>query len=151
MAMNKTGKYPDSIYRLGTKAVIKDTEGRVLCVHDTGEEDMWSLPGGGLDHGDTVMSGLKRELQEELDYTGEIKATYLDDCVYYSHAIGAFVLYLIFNVELLDTYEPHAGVDAKEVKYLAADDLVDYHDRQAEIIKKYGFGQDIDIPMIKPL
>ena len=95
------------------------------------------------------MSGLKRELQEELDYTGEIKATYLDDCVYYSHAIGAFALYLIFNVELLDAYEPRPGADAKEVKYLSAGDLADYRDRQAEIIKKYGFGQDIDIPMIK--
>ena len=50
--MNRTGKYPDTIYRVGTKAVIKNKEGKVLCVHDTGEEDMWSLPGGGLDHGD---------------------------------------------------------------------------------------------------
>ena len=117
--MNRTGKYPDTIYRVGTKAVIKNEEGKVLCVHDTGEEDMWSLPGGGLDHGDDVPGGLKRELGEELDYHGEVALEYNNSCVYYSHAIGAFVLYLVFDVELLDQYSPHAGIDAKEVAYLS--------------------------------
>ncbi len=148
--MNKTGNYPDGMYRVGTKAVIKDEEGRVLCVHDTGEEDMWSLPGGGLDHGDYVPDGLKRELSEELDYQGAITLEYKDSCIYYSYAIGAFVLYLVFDVELLDDYIPHAGIDAKEVAYLNLDDLAQYNDRQAEIIKKYGFGEDINFPMISP-
>ncbi len=148
--MNKTGHYPDRIYRVGTKAIIKDEAGKVLCVHDTGEEDMWSLPGGGLDHGDDVPGGLKRELKEELDYEGEVLLEYSDTCIYYSHAVGAFVLYLIFNVELLESYAPRAGIDAKEAAYLSPSDLERYNDRQAEIIKKYGFRQDIDFPMIRP-
>ena len=148
--MTRTGKYPDTIYRVGTKAVIKNEEGKVLCVHDTGEEDMWSLPGGGLDHGDDVPGGLKRELGEELDYHGEVALEYNNSCVYYSHAIGAFVLYLVFDVELLDQYSPHAGIDAKEVAYLSPEDLAGYNDRQAEIIKKYGFGEAIDFPILRP-
>jgi 8-oxo-dGTP pyrophosphatase MutT (NUDIX family) len=148
--MTRTGKYPDTIYRVGTKAVIKNEEGKVLCVHDTGEEDMWSLPGGGLDHGDDVPGGLKRELGEELGYHGEVALEYNNSCVYYSHAIGAFVLYLVFDVELLDQYSPHAGIDAKEVAYLSLEDLAGYNDRQAEIIKKYGFGEAIDFPILRP-
>ena len=34
----------------------------------------WSLPGGGWDHGETDMECLKRELHEEVGYTGELEA-----------------------------------------------------------------------------
>lgn len=145
-----TGKYPSPMYRAGVKAVIKDAENQVLCVHDKDADDMWSLPGGGLDHGDeTAAVALTRELEEEIDYHGNILLDYKGECIYYSHAIGAFVLYLIFDVTLADEYTPRAGIDAKEVAYLSEDDIADYADRQAEIIKKYGFGQDIEIPLIK--
>lgn len=147
--MANYGKFPDTFYRVGIKAVIRNEAGSVLCVHDTGEDDMWSLPGGGLDHGDDIRGGLKRELEEELDYHGEIRIDYLDTCIYYSHAIDACALYLVFETKLLDEYTPHAGIDAKEVGYLSPDDLKRYNDSQAEIIKKYGFGQNINFPMTR--
>ncbi len=147
--MTFTSNYPDTIYRVGIKAVIKDESGRVLCVHDTGDDDMWSLPGGGLDHGDSQKEALARELHEEIAYEGEFDMKYIDTCIYASNAIGAYVLYLIFEVTLNDEYTPHAGLDAKEVAYLAPSDIADYTDRQADIIKKFGFDSHIEIPIYK--
>ena len=69
--------------------------------------------------------------------------------IYYLRAIGAHILYMIFDVELHEAYEPRAGVDAREVSYLEEKDLVIYSDRQAEIIRKYGFCQQVDIPIYK--
>ncbi len=147
--MTFVSKHPDTIYRVGIKAVIKDESGRVLSVHDTGSEDMWSLPGGGLDHGDSQKEALARELREEIDYEGDFDMEYVDTCIYASNAIGAYVLYLIFEVTLKDEYTPRAGVDAKEVAYLTSSDIARYTDRQADIIRKFGFDSPIEIPMYK--
>lgn len=143
------GNFPNAFYRVGVKAVIRNETDQVLCVHDTGDDDMWSLPGGGLDHGDDIKSGLAREFVEEIDYSGEFSMEFRDTCIYYSRAIGAHVLYMIFDVELHEAYEPRAGVDARNVSYLEESDLLNYSDRQAEIIRKYGFGQQVDIPIYK--
>jgi 8-oxo-dGTP pyrophosphatase MutT (NUDIX family) len=37
----------------------------VLLIQES-EDDWWALPGGGIDHGETVKSAMYRELQEEL-------------------------------------------------------------------------------------
>lgn len=145
--MTERTNFPNAFYRVGVKAVIKNDANQVLCVHDTGD-DTWSLPGGGLDHGDDIKSGMAREFVEEIDYSGDFSMEFRDTCIYYSRAIGAHVLYMIFDVELHEAYEPRAGVDAREVSYLEESDLVNYSDSQAEIIRKYGFGQQVDIQFI---
>ena len=55
---------PNTFYRVSVKALIKDVEGRVLVLKEN--QDTWSLPGGGLDHGEDPSSGILRELNEEL-------------------------------------------------------------------------------------
>lgn len=56
--------YPNTFYRVSVKALIKDTDGSVLVVKEN--QDTWSLPGGGLDHGEKPEDGVRRELKEEL-------------------------------------------------------------------------------------
>lgn len=56
--------YPNAFYRVSVKALIKDKDGKVLVVKE--DQDTWSLPGGGLDHGEVAEQGLLRELKEEL-------------------------------------------------------------------------------------
>ena len=56
--------YPNAFYRVSVKALIKNTEGYVLVVKEN--QDTWSLPGGGLDHGEVAEECLMRELYEEL-------------------------------------------------------------------------------------
>ena len=56
--------YPTTIYRVTVKAFITDSQGRVLVVKE--KQDFWSLPGGGLDHGESPQDCIKREIKEEI-------------------------------------------------------------------------------------
>lgn len=64
---------PSSYYRISLKAIIRNEYGEVLVNREAGRND-WSLPGGGWDHGETDIECLKRELFEELGYSGELTA-----------------------------------------------------------------------------
>jgi 8-oxo-dGTP pyrophosphatase MutT (NUDIX family) len=56
------------VVRQGVRALVLDPEDRILLVRfvnpETGEE-FWATPGGGLDPGEALEDGLRRELLEE--------------------------------------------------------------------------------------
>jgi ADP-ribose pyrophosphatase YjhB (NUDIX family) len=58
------GIYPNTFYRVSVKALVKNDEGEILVLKEN--QNTWSLPGGGLDHGEDPIAGLRRELEEEL-------------------------------------------------------------------------------------
>ena len=49
-------------------AVVRDAEGRVLCVQRAHEPRDWTLPGGKMDKGETPIDTLVREVEEESGY-----------------------------------------------------------------------------------
>lgn len=54
----------DCLYRVAIRVLIVQNEKVLLVKEDT---DMWwALPGGGVDHGETIKSSLVREVEEEL-------------------------------------------------------------------------------------
>lgn len=65
----QTGKYPETFYRVSAKALIRNSAGEILVVKE--HQDLWELPGGGVDHGESIHECLKRELLEELKITNE--------------------------------------------------------------------------------
>lgn len=50
-------------YRISLKAAIKDNDGRILLLREKNGD--WELPGGGMEHGETVKDALAREIAEE--------------------------------------------------------------------------------------
>lgn len=49
---------------IGVRALVIDSEGRLLLVQPRFAEG-WTLPGGGVERGETAVEGLARELEEE--------------------------------------------------------------------------------------
>lgn len=64
------GRKTDYLYRLSIKALIRNDKGEVLVVKETGRT-WWDLPGGGMDHDETIKEAIARELYEEVRMTGE--------------------------------------------------------------------------------
>lgn len=59
--------YPSTIYRVVAKALITNQDNKILVVKEG--QDFWSLPGGGLEHGESAQDCIKREIQEEIGLT----------------------------------------------------------------------------------
>lgn len=56
----------------GVFAAIFDDQERILCVRHNYGDGRWSLPGGGLEDGETVVDALKREVREETGFEVEV-------------------------------------------------------------------------------
>lgn len=57
-------------FRQAARALLLDPDDRVLLVRfEFPAASFWALPGGGLDDGEEVEAGLRRELHEELGLT----------------------------------------------------------------------------------
>ncbi|MGP3688567.1 NUDIX hydrolase [Streptomyces sp. IBSNAI002] len=51
--------------------VTLDDDGRILLIHRT-DNDLWALPGGGVDVGESVSDAAVRETREETGFTVEV-------------------------------------------------------------------------------
>jgi 8-oxo-dGTP diphosphatase len=113
--MNIRGKYPNTFYRVSLKAVIRNDQGEVLVVKENGSN--WSLPGGGIDHGEDDMTALKRELLEEVAYEGEFEATPRATASFFLESRDAWLLWVVYDVKTVhQTFG--VGVDADEVQFI---------------------------------
>jgi 8-oxo-dGTP diphosphatase len=67
--MEHSKDFPDCFHRVTIKGLcIKD--GKVLLVRESKKlSGKWELPGGGLDFGENIHDGFKREIQEEMGLT----------------------------------------------------------------------------------
>ncbi len=52
-------------------AVVLDEDGRVLLIHKT-DNDLWALPGGGHEVGESIAQTVVREVKEETGYDVEV-------------------------------------------------------------------------------
>jgi len=68
---------PSRVTRVSAYVVSLDPEDRLLLCrtapgHTMDDDGKWTLPGGGLDHGEDPRDGALRELMEETGYVGEL-------------------------------------------------------------------------------
>lgn len=108
-------KYPEAFYRVSLKAIIRNLAGEVLCVQEGSK--VWSLPGGGMDHGETEHEALARELKEEIAYEGRFTARPLGVESRYMPWRQAYLLWVVYEVECEVPPPATAGVDALAAAY----------------------------------
>lgn len=68
---------------VGAHAIIVNTEGKVLLLKRTYGDFGWSLPGGGVERGETIHQALIRECQEELGV--DVQNVLMTGFYYHSH------------------------------------------------------------------
>ena len=113
---SKISKYPDAMYRVSLKAIIRNEKGEVLCVQEGSRA--WSLPGGGMDHGETEREALARELKEEIAYEGVFSFRPVGVEPRYMSWKQAYLLWVVYEVECESLPPAIAGVDALDAAYL---------------------------------
>jgi 8-oxo-dGTP pyrophosphatase MutT (NUDIX family) len=141
--MTHSGKYPDAFYRVTAKAIIKDARGYILAIWDP--DGFWNVPGGGIDHGDTVEAGLARELDEELGYSGDFTMTYIDTLTYYAPRLEYCCMHIFFDVKLAD-YKGTIGADTTKAEFIDPAQFKDTTKVAHQFIYKYGYDRHFEIP-----
>lgn len=56
------------LFSVGAFGIILDEEKKILLCHRT-DKDMWNLPGGVVEHGESPWEGVVREVEEETGLT----------------------------------------------------------------------------------
>jgi len=107
----------DSLFRVSLKAVIFNKEGHVLVVKERGR-DWWDIPGGGLDHGESIKDALARELQEEVSLQGafEYEAILAEDPRHLSNP-NLYQMRITFLVKP-ESLNFVVGKDSHEVRFI---------------------------------
>ncbi len=107
----------DFLFRVSLKSVIFNELGDVLVVKESGR-DWWDLPGGGMDHGESVHDALARELREEVSLACNFtyEPILVEDPRYLSdHNLYQMRLTFLVKPETLSFYP---GEDGDEVKFV---------------------------------
>jgi len=110
----------DSLIRVTLKAVILDDNGKTLVVKESGR-DWWDIPGGGIDHGETIKEALSRELHEEVSFMGDFEyETLIAEDPHYLELLNLYQMRITFLVKT-NSLIFNAGDDGDEVMFVDAD------------------------------
>jgi 8-oxo-dGTP diphosphatase len=130
-------EYPDRPY-LGVGAVIFDEQRRVLLVLRGGipMKGEWSLPGGVLETGETIIEGMEREIFEETGLrVASVRFAGVYDRILRDPAGRAQYHYvLVDHVCKVTGGVLKAGSDVVDVRWVSESDLAGY--RLAELTEK---------------
>ena len=109
----------DSLIRVSLKAVILDEKGRILVVKERGR-DWWDIPGGGIDHGETLKEALSRELREEVSLEGDFEyETLLAEDPRFLEQHNLYQMRITFLIKP-SSMVFEKGVDSDEIQFVDA-------------------------------
>ncbi len=112
----------DFLFRNSLKALVLNDKGQVLLVRESGR-DIWDIPGGGIDHGESIEDVIRRELKEEVNFEGEFKhKVVLVESPVFVESIKIWQMRIIFAIWPENTvFSP--GQDGDEIKFVNPSEL----------------------------
>lgn len=114
-----SGQFPSTFYRVSVKGLVLNEAGDPLVIKE--QQDEWSLPGGGLDHGEKPKDALEREFREELGVKAKVGE--LATVRAFMHPNGqVWLMWLVYNVSLPGG-EFTLGEDVDKAEYVRTNQL----------------------------
>lgn len=111
------GRKDDFLYRISLKAYVANENGEVLVVKEAGRS-YWDLPGGGMDHGESIKSAIARELAEEVNLAGDFTYSILDaDEPGFLKNANVWQVRLVFKVDV-ENLRFSTGEDSDEIAFV---------------------------------
>lgn len=110
-------------------AAVRDASGRVLMIHKI-DNDLWALPGGGMDLGESVADAAVREVQEEtgikVELTGLV-GIYSDPGHVMAYDDGEVrqEFSVCFHASVIDGTARHDGTETKAAEWVEPSQLAD--------------------------
>ena len=107
-------------------AIVRDDDGRVLMIHKT-DNDLWALPGGGHEIGESIAETVVREVKEETGYDVEvigISGTYTNPRHVMAYDDGEVrqQFSIAFRAKLIGG-DARTSSESKEVRWVAPEEL----------------------------
>lgn len=116
-SMNNHLGHEDNLFRVSLKAVLFNQDGHVLVVKEA-DRDWWDIPGGGIEHGESIKEALARELEEEVSLKGDFEyQAILAEDPRLQQKRDLYQMRLTFLVKA-DISGVATGVDSSEVKFI---------------------------------
>ncbi|AYC28482.1 NUDIX hydrolase [Paenisporosarcina cavernae] len=106
------------LFHLGAHAIIQNEDGKVLLLKRTYGNKGWSLPGGGVDSGESMYDALLRECIEELSVVVE---NIVMTGIYYHPSIRTHAA--IFTCTLTENAAIQLSAEHSEYKWATLDEL----------------------------
>lgn len=114
-------KLPSPFYRVTVKALVFDNQKRLLVGKGEETKDEWEMPGGGLEHDESIEECLKRELEEELG--AEIESIGNIAFVYRGRSVRGWMIVRIAIPVKLKSFDFKFGA-MTEAKFVAKEELL---------------------------
>lgn len=130
------GRKTDYLFRISMKSLVRNDQNQILVVKETGRT-WWDLPGGGMDHGESVKDTIARELQEEANLAGDFtyRIIAVEEPSFLDHS-SIWQIRLIFEVTPTNmTFS--AGKDGDEILFINPDDLRDSTNKTERLVYQY--------------
>jgi len=109
-------------------AAVEDEQGRVLLIHKV-DNDLWALPGGGHDIGESIRDTVVREVKEETGYDVEVTGivgTYTNPRHVMAYDDGEVrqQFSIAFSARLVGG-EARTSSESKQVRWVAPEGIAD--------------------------
>lgn len=110
-----------------TTAAIRDDAGRLLLIHKV-DNDLWALPGGGMEIGESIAEAAVREVAEETGLTVEVTGVvgiYTDPGHVMAYDDGEVrqEFSVCFHARVTDGEAREDGSETKEVRWVEPADI----------------------------
>jgi ADP-ribose pyrophosphatase YjhB (NUDIX family) len=132
-------------------AIVLDSAGKLLLVHKT-DNDLWALPGGGMDLGESIRDAVVREVEEETGLRVRVVGvvglyTNPNHVMAYDDGEVRQQFSICFTTELIGG-ELRTSSETKEVEFVSFERLEDLHIHPSMRLRIQHFLERRDRPYI---